>query len=428
MPRLSRNNLNWLALGAFCLVSGCFFLVINAKAQTKIELEQKIADHNQKIIRLEQEIAEYEKKLTSVNTEAVGLKGELSRLELTRKKLQADISLTEEKIAASQNRLRELADDISLRDKKIIQHESALRSIFRTFRHYDGFAAVEVALAYDRWSDFWRETDNLIALEAKLETEISHLDSERSELQIDHKSATLEQARLDQLKSQLFDQRKIVENNKNYTADLLQETKNEEANYRQILADRKQKKEAFERELFELESQLRVIINPNSLPAAGQGVLRWPLESITITQQFGKTVDARRLYASGTHNGVDFRAAVGTPVKAALQGQVIGVGDTDLVCPKASYGRWILIRHPNGLSTLYAHLSLIKITEGQIVNTGDVIGYSGNTGYTTGPHLHFTVYATQGVEIIKHASRVCRGTYTLPVAPPNAYLDPLIYL
>ncbi|HEY4508236.1 MAG TPA: M23 family metallopeptidase, partial [Candidatus Paceibacterota bacterium] len=109
-------------------------------------------------------------------------------------------------------------------------------------------------------------------------------------------------------------------------------------------------------------------------------------------------------------------------------GTVKGAGNTDTVCPGASYGKWVLIEHANGLSTLYAHLSLIKVSEGQEVATGETVGYSGETGYATGPHLHFTVYATQGVRIMNRKSAVCGGTYRMPIADLKAYLNPLKYL
>jgi murein DD-endopeptidase MepM/ murein hydrolase activator NlpD len=88
----------------------------------------------------------------------------------------------------------------------------------------------------------------------------------------------------------------------------------------------------------------------------------------------------------------------------------------------------VFIEHGNGLSTLYAHFSLIKVSEGQSVSLGEVIGYSGESGYATGPHLHFTVYATQGVRIMSRKSAVCGGSYTMPIADLKAYLDPLKYL
>ena len=106
-----------------------------------------------------------------------------------------------------------------------------------------------------------------------------------------------------------------------------------------------------------------------------------------------------------------------------------GVGDTDKSCNGVSYGKWILIRHPNNLSTLYAHLSIIKVLSGQKVDTGQLVGYSGDTGYATGPHLHFGVLATEGVAIQSYKSKICGTNMVMPVKiKNNAYLNPLSYL
>ena len=166
-------------------------------------------------------------------------------------------------------------------------------------------------------------------------------------------------------------------------------------------------------------------------------MLDWPLDAVTITQYFGNTPFASanpQVYSGLGHNGVDLRGAVGTPVKASANGVVVDTGDTDAQCYKVSYGKWVLVRHYNGLSTLYAHLSLIRAKPGDEVSRGDVVGYSGNSGYSTGPHLHFTVFATAAVSVSqpagpnKYVSKIC-GTYLkLPLSAQNGYLNPLSYL
>ena len=83
------------------------------------------------------------------------------------------------------------------------------------------------------------------------------------------------------------------------------------------------------------------------------------------------------------HAGVDLAAAQGTPVKSALNGQVLKTGYTD------SRGSYILVRHDNGVQTLYQHLSFAAVRQGQAVKAGEVIGMVGSTGLSTGPHLHF---------------------------------------
>jgi murein DD-endopeptidase MepM/ murein hydrolase activator NlpD len=73
-------------------------------------------------------------------------------------------------------------------------------------------------------------------------------------------------------------------------------------------------------------------------------------------------------------------------------------------------------------------LSLIKVNPGDNLSAGDLVGYSGNTGYSTGPHLHFTVIVSSAVQIDNLPSKSCPGAvFRIPVAAQNAYLDPEAY-
>ncbi|MCR4829779.1 MAG: peptidoglycan DD-metalloendopeptidase family protein [Bacteroidales bacterium] len=85
------------------------------------------------------------------------------------------------------------------------------------------------------------------------------------------------------------------------------------------------------------------------------------------------------------HRGVDILVRIGDPVRACFPGVV------RVACPMGGYGNCIVIRHENGLETVYGHLSKVMVKPRQIVNAGDVIGLGGNTGRSTGPHLHFEV-------------------------------------
>lgn len=85
------------------------------------------------------------------------------------------------------------------------------------------------------------------------------------------------------------------------------------------------------------------------------------------------------------HTGIDYAANTGAPIKAAGNGIVVWAG------PRGGYGNIVIIDHRNGLATLYAHQSRVDVTLGQKVSTGQVVGFVGQTGMSTGPHLHFEV-------------------------------------
>ncbi len=120
-------------------------------------------------------------------------------------------------------------------------------------------------------------------------------------------------------------------------------------------------------------------------PAGGETLgMIWPVEG-PITSGFGgREIGAGYEY----HPGIDISVAEGTPIRAALSGTVVF---TQAEAESGGYGNYTCIDHGGGLSTCYAHQSEFLVSPGQQVSQGQIIGLSGNTGYSTGPHLHFEV-------------------------------------
>ena len=85
-----------------------------------------------------------------------------------------------------------------------------------------------------------------------------------------------------------------------------------------------------------------------------------------------------------------------------------------------AYGKWIAIEHDNGLITMYAHLSVKAVSVGQTIDGGEVVGYMGSTGYSTGSHLHFVVYAPQ--------TFTTKPSKLAGILPIGATLNPFNYL
>ncbi|MDI9335612.1 MAG: M23 family metallopeptidase [Gammaproteobacteria bacterium] len=110
-----------------------------------------------------------------------------------------------------------------------------------------------------------------------------------------------------------------------------------------------------------------------------------PLTYTRITSGFGMR-NHPIAHVWKKHEGIDYAAPLGTPIKSISQGVVVFAG-----WDSGGYGQVIRIHHGSNLETIYAHLSKINVRKGQTVNVGEVIGNVGSTGYSTGPHLHFEV-------------------------------------
>lgn len=397
------------------------------------DIQKTIDEKNKEIEKLQDEIDHYEDQVAQVKGEAQTLQSTIATITQSQKKLNSDIALTTKKIDRANLTIQQNEEKIGDLGDGIVSSTVALNETIRALNKNDNRSILELLVSGGTVSEFLRDVDDIVQVQKTLKTHVVFMKDTRSNLQDAQLVLADQKKELQQLVSRLADQKKIVDAQVVEKNAILAETKNQESQYQAILADRKAKIDVLEAEIFNYESQLKFTLNSKGLPK--QGALAWPVKEVLITQAFGKTVSAKKLYVSGSHSGVDFRAAVGTPIYAVADGVVEGIGDTDKTCPKASFGKWVFIRHTNGLATVYAHLSLIKATEGQKVRAGDLVAYSGNTGHSTAPHLHLTVFASNGVDgeegarVDTRPSVACNGkSYRMPLAPTSAYLNPLLFL
>jgi len=405
-----------------------------ALAQSEVErLQNEISAKNTRLSDIEKEIAQFEIALKQVGAEKGTLQKAINQLELERKKVQADIRYTENKISSTDLEINKLTLEIGGAENDILQNEEAIREILRSMNISDNESMIEVLLRHKNISEFWNAFEELESVRSSMANKVHLLSSLKGELEDKRVANTERRDELVDLKSQYSDQNSILTNNTATKAELLSATKNEEAEYQAMLKAKKDAREQLMAEVRDIESQLQFILDPTTIPSAGSAVFRWPVDSPYITQYFGYTKFALQsgAYKNNMHNGMDMGASVGTKIYAPLTGTVRMTGNTDLVPGCYSWGKWALIDHANGLSTMFAHMSQIAVTPGQSVQTGDVIGYVGNTGYSTGPHLHFTLYVKDAVEVKQFnqfkAVTGC-GAALSPFAAVEGYLDPLDYL
>ena len=400
-------------------------------AQTASEIQAQIDAQNAQIQQLKNEISKLQTDLTVVGKQKQTLQSAVQELSLNIQKLTKTITLTQTQITQKDLEISKLSGNISATQNNIGASQGQIAGTIRDLAQTDEEPLMITYLSGGTLSSFFDETTNLAALRNNLQNKVHTLSDLKVDLETSKDAAEEKRKELATLKANLNNQKQGLSAARDAQTKLLNDTKNKESTYQALLAEKKAQEAKFESDLASLESQLKQTVNPDSFASAKAGVLLWPLDKVRITQYFGNTDFSTanpQIYNGRGHNAIDLAASDGTPIRAALTGVVMGTGNTDLQRGCYSYGKWVLIQHANGLSTLYAHLSVINVEKGSSVATGQVIGLSGRTGYATGPHLHFGVYATAGTKIVQFTNSINCKNVSIPIADQTAYLNPLSYL
>ncbi len=230
----------------------------------------------------------------------------------------------------------------------------------------DRIADVDAVMAYDN-----EVMDQLIATREELERVQGELESARAEEQA---AKEQQEAKKAEQQAKVAEAQALVDQINADTAEVNRQLDAESAAASEIQAEIAQKQKQLEEE----RKQNNIVISSET------GYL-WPLPGYyRLSSLFGYRIHPITGVAH-SHTGIDIPASGGTPILAAKSGQVV------TSAYHYSYGNYVVIDHGNGNSTLYAHMSSRAVSEGQMVTQGQVIGYVGTTGSSTGNHLHFEV-------------------------------------
>jgi murein DD-endopeptidase MepM/ murein hydrolase activator NlpD len=419
-------------------------------AQTEEQIKSQIDEHAQRIKDLEKEIAEAERQRTILNGQSQTLQTAIKSIDITRRQTTSQIDLTKNKISSTNLKLEELSYNIEDTEQLIALDKRTIEQSIRNMAEAGDVSLVEQVFAAGNLTEAWTAVDDATSLNSALRTNVANLSKAKDELSTQKQDVDAKKNELTSLASDLTTQKRSLDVAKSEKDRLLSQTKNQESIYQDLITRKQAERKLFEQALSSLENSL-ASVGQGAAPASQTGVLAWPYSSTfaqscagksgalgnihCITQYFGNTAFATansQIYNGSGHNAIDIGMPVGTPVSSALSGTVFGTGNTDSVPGCYSFGKWVVVKHPNGLATLYSHLSTINVSKGEAVSTGQTLGLSGMTGYATGPHLHFGVYASAGIQIMtlgqyRGATTPCANA-TMPVAPKDAYLNPMSYL
>ncbi len=362
----------------------CMFSVLSKT------LTLNAAGSNATISGYEDQIKDLEEKEKNLQAELNALKNNSSKILEYRETLDKQLSVTYEKIDAANSLIDELKNQIDTAGTDITKAEDELahqKEIFieRLRLAYEESEVSYIAMLFDAngLSDFFNNIERVGAL---LDYDKKLMDSYS-----DKKTA------LEEKKSSLDSQLKKQET---YKAELEETNVSLEVQLREaeaLLEDIKANQSAYQTELnaikteekkleAELEAYIKKLQEDESKTYEVKGQLLWPIkESSTGYNRITSSFGYRDLEVDGNdvsdHKGID----IGVRYQ-----NVYSCGPGTVITSKysTSYGNYIIIDHGGGVSTLYAHLSKREVAYGDTVEAGEYIGVSGNTGWSSGPHLH----------------------------------------
>ncbi|MCI8482120.1 MAG: peptidoglycan DD-metalloendopeptidase family protein [Clostridia bacterium] len=344
-----------------------------AASVTDLQNQKKEIENNIKDTKKELEGVKNQKSQTLTQIEELEIQIEDSQDELD--KLNAQVKELERSIAQTQKELEEAQQrqenqQRALEERMVAQYKSG------TISYWDILLKPESPLQFisnlfmfEKIAKYDNELLESIEQEKQtIQTKKESLDSQKAQVKTAKANAEKENVKLKNAKMQ--------KNNK--MAQLSEEEK-----------QLQQKLEQFNQEARKAEEEIsKALASAKDYVGSFSGTLSWPISSTSygyniITSGYGKR-DQPTAGASTNHKALDIGVRY-QPIYAPADGYIVTAKEV------SGYGNFIMIKHSNNLYTCYGHLSSYNVSAGQTVSRGQQIAISGNTGVTTGPHLHFEV-------------------------------------
>jgi murein DD-endopeptidase MepM/ murein hydrolase activator NlpD len=372
-PRTRRNELSHAIEDASAEEAAAI-----TELQTIIALRQEL---EAKVAALDQQIAEATQRVKAAEAE-------IARIQVQIETVQRDIDRITLEIEASKQKFHQSA-------VALYKSNGGGSSNFTLLSTNGGAHAVIAGSKYlgENTRNFERELQRQGSLKDQLDDAQSDLRKEQAKAQEAERVAAEERDHVTQLRGQADAEREqaaAAEQQEQQAIEAIRARKADfEAQYEAVQAEIEAQIAAAAARMSRGNPTPGAVPNTGSSSAngggrgSGNGRFIWPVNG-AVASGFGPRTHP--IYGgSRMHTGLDISASQGTPIKAAGDGVVVMAGGN------GGYGNWTMVDHGGGLATGYAHQSRIGVRVGQHVSTGEVIGYVGSTGASTGPHLHWEV-------------------------------------
>ena len=352
----------------------------------KQKIQQQIDSAQSKLNKLSAQKQKNEEYLATLRSKINLMQDKIDSLEDDKAALQAEIDAIQVKITQTE---QDIADAQAKIDQKQAEFDQTYQVYCQRLRamYISGSAStLEVLLTCKDVSSMLTRAQMVksvsqqdSAILDELMTKMQEIEKEKKKLEEKRNELTNDKQQLESNKKELQSSIDEIDSSKSELDaevaecnEVMKSLSSQSSEYKELI-------ETNQAQLEQVESEIRAAIASASR-GNGSGELGYPTDSRSISAGYPN-------YSSGGyHGGIDFPVRTGSNVYAAASGKVILVKYLNY-----SYGRYIIIDHGNGLSTLYAHNSSIEVSVGDKVSRGKVIAHSGSTGNSTGPHCHFEV-------------------------------------
>lgn len=368
-----------------------------AAVSTPESLKQAIEAKQKELDVLNQKIAQTQTSIEETSDKSKDLQKEIKKINSTISQLGLNIKASEINISKLNLEIMSTQEQVDATKLQIDVKKEAVSNLLRELQRKDSETTLVVLLKNQSLSQSLAEANAIISVNSGLSVEVEQLQNLNDQLSNQLSLKANKKGNLELESKNLKNKKVITESQKSERQTILVQTQNQQKTYEQMLTDLEKEQDSISDQITDFEDKLRASFDPTLLPGKRSGVLGWPVilmadgGSGRISSHYGQV--RPKLDKGKPHRGVDIAAPIGTPVFAAEDGKVIAVDNNDVSSwKKYQYGKYVFIEHDNNLATLYAHLSVQIAHKGDIVKRGDLIGYVGSTGYSTGPHLHFGLY------------------------------------
>ena len=356
-------------------------------AKTTDELQSELEIRKSEINSVNSKIGDYQKRLAELSNRQAGLEKDVALISNDVEIAQLDIEAIELTIDAQRLQVEILDRQVRDATAQLKRQKMYLRDLVVEVYRSKETTPVQVVFSSSGMHEALSSLEQLETLSGRLDSQLEDTRSLRGDLQKRQTEQQEKVSDLEDLGAELNAHILILEQKKHAVDVLLAETNNSEAQYRVLMSESRQEQQSITSRILGLQDEIQKRIREEGGAEAeesDQTSITSPLKSYIITATFhDPTYPFRNVQE---HTGLDMAASMGTPIYAAAPGIVSWVRPGN-----KGYGNYVMIIHDNGLSTLYGHMSAFATTQDKYVSRGELIGYVGSTGFSTGPHLHFEV-------------------------------------